>query len=847
LIQELLYTSHEGRGLRQGGGGGFCTVLSTEGMASNLAAALEKLSGYKHPFDIHDSRSQQNPVNFRHAIIRVGGKSYHVLSRIADLRGEHTGRSNKLAHHVVLSQSDVVQGGPTRLLRHAGFCRERWDGKVELVHAVPNSSIPNDDMSPTICQHWQSVGGDAGLAGHVADQLLLRPNPAISIIFPLGADTLSLADEVFSVLPRSKRWVVTFSTYYASAPPISSCHLRFVLDGTSDAEQLRRDHRQTVIDLINPPTISVISDRVAAARSGKRDVLLSSEESSRSVATETSKKAWERDAAELRLEPLVDHSSLEMEYSISPPISKGRTFPRKMEGERGRPVRNASANRQSITKWLIGLCCGGLVVVLALTLTYFVYGLNKSINYESEGERRVVSAPPLAGQDAVKSVVVPNNELSGNDSVEIRKEPKQVDPSELSEEEKPAASLVNVSPHASVNTTDGEKPAAVENAVKPESDPTISKDKPESARGIRPTPILPIPVFAISSPTNQIVTEPIEQKLNAPNGQLTEIALVGFEWIGQEWKKLDSGKELEFRGNPSAGTAKLIRKASGLDSETVLCHWLYDDGVLTFRWSKDSLKQVETTRRKAGVLNGLRWCAIRLSTGNIHEYVRMSAPAGQAIRSGLVPPEQKTGLVSGTLPTALIRSKLDLSNPANYAGSPEQFPSDGTPRQSLTLYRDRSGNDVSSVLDFHDNGSYEWQLDITTTVTLATSADENRKRSVNSPEELQVVIGKLDGEIAGMDEQINQRSVVLKSLPDLPKDEKRAVRRNELERDLDALKAKRSDVMGLKEKLSFSNGSYEVRIEYQLEYADSGRIVVIPIFADEKDPANQPAVAELYK
>jgi hypothetical protein len=140
VIQELLYTSHEGRGLRQGGGGGFCTVLSTEGMATNLAAALEKLSGYKRPFDIHDPRSARNLVNYRHAIIRIGGAAYHVLSRIADLKGEHTGRSNKLAHHVVLTQSDLVVGGPTRLLTHPGFSRTAWDGKVELVHAVSRSA-----------------------------------------------------------------------------------------------------------------------------------------------------------------------------------------------------------------------------------------------------------------------------------------------------------------------------------------------------------------------------------------------------------------------------------------------------------------------------------------------------------------------------------------------------------------------------------------------------------------------------------------------------------------------------------------------------------------------------------
>ncbi len=94
MIHELLYTSHEGQCLRKGGGG-FCTVLSAEGMAPNVASALELRSGYQHPFDIHDARAADNPVNYRHAILRNGDATYHVLSRIADLRHEHTGRSNK--------------------------------------------------------------------------------------------------------------------------------------------------------------------------------------------------------------------------------------------------------------------------------------------------------------------------------------------------------------------------------------------------------------------------------------------------------------------------------------------------------------------------------------------------------------------------------------------------------------------------------------------------------------------------------------------------------------------------------------------------------------------------------
>ncbi|MBI2481108.1 MAG: hypothetical protein HYV60_21475, partial [Planctomycetia bacterium] len=269
MIHELLYTSHEGQGLRKGGGGGFCTVLSSEGMAPNVAAALERLSGYKHPFDIHDSRAVDNPVNYRHVILRIGGVTYHVLSRIADLRHEHTGRSNKLAHHIAIPKDELPQGGPSWLLSAPGFCRADWDGEVRLVHAKSLTDLPQGDMSVGPCRNWKTYAGDAGWAGSIARHLLTEKNAPISVIYNQNTDTLALANEVFSLLPPAARWQVTFSTYFTSLPAGTTCTLRFYLAGTSEAEKLRRDFREKVIDLESELGSPEESELVQAARSGK--------------------------------------------------------------------------------------------------------------------------------------------------------------------------------------------------------------------------------------------------------------------------------------------------------------------------------------------------------------------------------------------------------------------------------------------------------------------------------------------------------------------------------------------------------------------------------------------------
>ena len=79
--QELIYTSAP-QGLMPGSHG-FCTVASTAGMPKNLAERLESFSGYRHVFPPNDANAIHNPVVYSHLRIVVGGRPYHVLSRIS--------------------------------------------------------------------------------------------------------------------------------------------------------------------------------------------------------------------------------------------------------------------------------------------------------------------------------------------------------------------------------------------------------------------------------------------------------------------------------------------------------------------------------------------------------------------------------------------------------------------------------------------------------------------------------------------------------------------------------------------------------------------------------------------
>src|SRR5262249_57043582 len=112
MSHELFYTSAP-RGL-QPGSNGFCTVAETRGLSPLLRERLEDLSGYRPLFPPNDPRAVQNPVASSHLKLTVSGKTLSVLSRVCASGLDHTGRSTKFAHHVVLPGRAQPPTGPGR-------------------------------------------------------------------------------------------------------------------------------------------------------------------------------------------------------------------------------------------------------------------------------------------------------------------------------------------------------------------------------------------------------------------------------------------------------------------------------------------------------------------------------------------------------------------------------------------------------------------------------------------------------------------------------------------------------------------------------------------------------------
>lgn len=248
MAYELVYTSAE-RGLRPGTRG-FCTVAYTRGMPPQLIQLLEALSAYKNVYAPHEENLAQEPVSWSHYRCNLTGRNTSILSRVSAVSADHTSRSNKLAHHVLIHEREHCAGGPVWLSTRDGFFLSRWD---DLPHHFDSpKTIPAGDNDDCQAHAWEALTGDAGNAARLAMAFQTDPHAVQLIIFKLGMDMLPLLGESLALLPRRDRWQVTYNSYFTSLPAGATCCWRCCLQNSEILREARRNPRTQIIDLTGP-------------------------------------------------------------------------------------------------------------------------------------------------------------------------------------------------------------------------------------------------------------------------------------------------------------------------------------------------------------------------------------------------------------------------------------------------------------------------------------------------------------------------------------------------------------------------------------------------------------------
>jgi len=193
----LIFTSAP-QGLAPGRSG-FCTVARHAEMPERLAALLEGL-GTPH--------ATPGTATFTLRRLEAGGRGWHVLSRFTAGGLDYTQRDNRLAHHLVLTEAEVVALPPPAdvAARWKGWV-DQWNESARWLEPMQLQLAPSRALIP--CSAWRRLTGSGAKAAW-----LVGGESAVnaSLVNAGGTEALlELLAESGALLGRGS-WAASFTT-----------------------------------------------------------------------------------------------------------------------------------------------------------------------------------------------------------------------------------------------------------------------------------------------------------------------------------------------------------------------------------------------------------------------------------------------------------------------------------------------------------------------------------------------------------------------------------------------------------------------------------------------------------
>jgi hypothetical protein len=272
MAWQLVYTSAPA--LIDAGRSGFGTVARHEAIRPALQTELERISQFSR-----EQGLSKNRILFYHRVLDLRGERYHVLSRIKDAGSDYTGRTNHIAHHIVLTAAEAEQCyrttrcSPADMILWAtsnGLWHDQWNEAARLFDSseeIAVGSIPARLSLPAVS--WGLVTGSAANAAILAPGgtategcwLLYREDQASQL--------LSLIGEALCL--HSNPWAISFTTDTQPTDRIEEFQWRGVGIG-SPLERTARQSVRPVLDLGDPASLPPPVDDALAhlAKTGLR-------------------------------------------------------------------------------------------------------------------------------------------------------------------------------------------------------------------------------------------------------------------------------------------------------------------------------------------------------------------------------------------------------------------------------------------------------------------------------------------------------------------------------------------------------------------------------------------------
>jgi hypothetical protein len=250
MAGELVYTS-VAKGLNRGESG-FCVVARSANISPILLNRLEAMSGYRELFSAIEPRANENPVNFTNTLIVCGKERFKVISRIGFAGLDYSGRSNKIADHLILTEAEWTNAGPAELLATNELFYTKWDSPPIVLPKVAKV-MPAKPVVSGVAEYWHEVTGNTGWAEHLIELSRRNHETPLYIITKLGIDNLLLIKEALRLLPINEQWQYTFSTYCSSNIHGINYRWRFIYPDTDIYAKVIANPHIVKFDLNNLP------------------------------------------------------------------------------------------------------------------------------------------------------------------------------------------------------------------------------------------------------------------------------------------------------------------------------------------------------------------------------------------------------------------------------------------------------------------------------------------------------------------------------------------------------------------------------------------------------------------
>lgn len=255
MARVLIYTS--ARKLLAAGRTGFGTVARSRKISNLVVGAIERLS----QFDSQRGRDRGRVI-FAHRRINVGNTSVHLLSSIRDAGSDYTGRTNHIAHHLLVDPSEakrLVERGitPADVLLNCEWLSS-WE-------SPPKYYEPDDDVDllglnthrgAGTRENWERLTGNPLHARIITAQ---NTSKSSVLVFPDSASPLPLMAEATAELD-ARAWDITFTTLLETSDTLGDFNCILTTSSQLPAIQDRCSSR-AVLRVDKPDQLPIPNER----------------------------------------------------------------------------------------------------------------------------------------------------------------------------------------------------------------------------------------------------------------------------------------------------------------------------------------------------------------------------------------------------------------------------------------------------------------------------------------------------------------------------------------------------------------------------------------------------------